>query len=467
MLTREVRRERWYPPAPMKFHQRTRAVVLVLTAALGAALGGCGDSSDAPQAHRRSDDPAVVAAREALDRGRLGEARSLVEEVKNLAGEEAALLEARLAALEGRMFDALALARAAAEASPGDSAPAATLVEMFAWDGRLSEAQNELQAAVAVFGRTPELVRAHGVLGLCTPGGAQSGLEMLLEAQRLDPSLPFMERALGEGHVLAAHAALGTKGVDVAAEHARLALAKLPGDVRAREALADALGAGADLDGAVTLLEALYAEGEPVREKLLNALHNSATATMIEALARPLDDREQIDRRREQLYLRMLDLGAPRSDLGHGAVFLAERAVEHAHRAVDLADAVDVLVRLAASGRGESDLAARIDESRTQVRAELERALALDPHCLMARGVLGELSFDEGDFASAAEVFEGICNEYAGRLDELPLPIHMNAARAWSRAGATDRARDALRAYLAANPSGRWVHETSDLLESL
>jgi hypothetical protein len=43
----------------------------------------------------------------------------------------------------------------------------------------------------------------------------------------------------------------------------------------------------------------------------------------------------------------------------------------------------------------------------------------------------------------------------------------MNAARAWSRAGATDRARDALRAYLAANPSGRWVHETSDLLESL
>jgi tetratricopeptide (TPR) repeat protein len=451
----------------MKVSVRTRVSALFFAAVSCGTLGGCGDSADAAFAHARSTDPAVVAARDALDRVRIGEARSLVDEVKNLAGAEGPLLEARLAALEGRMFDALALARAAAEASPGDSAPAATLVEMYAWDARLSEAQNELQAAVATYGRTPELVRAHGVLGLCTPGGAASGLEMLLEARRMDPTLPFVERALGEGHVLAAHAALGTNSVDAAAEHARHALEFLPGDVRAREALADALGTGADLDGAVEIFEALHAEGQPVREKLLSALHNAATATMIAALALPNEEREAIDDRRERLYLRMLALGAPRSDLGHGAQFLSDRAVEFAHRAVDLADAVDVLVRLAASGRGEDDLSVRIAEGRAKVRTQLERALALDPHCLMARGVLGELRYDEGEFAAAAEIFAGICNEYAGRLDELPLPIHMNAARAWARAGATDRARDALRGYLATNPSGRWVHETSELLESL
>lgn len=428
---------------------------------------GCGGGGGPVAAFERSDDPAVVAAREAIDQRRLAEARALVAEVAAAAGAEAPLLAARLAALEGRTIEALRLVREAAAGAPNDPAPSATLVEIHALGARLPEAQAELEAALAVFGRCPELVRAHGVLGLCTPGGARSGLAMLLEAERADPTLPFVDRSIGEGHLLAAHAALGQSLVDDAAEQARLALERMPGDARAREALADALATGADLDGAAALYEGLDAEGLPVRQKLLNTLHNTATATLVAALTLPPESRSAVDARRERLYLRMLELGASRSDIGHGATFLAERAEARTLEALDLCAALDTLLRLRDEGRAAGDVDERIGATRLRVHDLLDEALRLDPECVMARGVRGEALFDERRYREAAEVFEALARDHAGALDALAVPVHLNAARAWARADAVERARGLLEDYLAQHPTGRWAVETTQMLEQL
>lgn len=83
---------------------------------------------------------------------------------------------------------------------------------------------------------------------------------------------------------------------------------------------------------------------------------------------------------------------------------------------------------LVALGRGERELA----------RAELERALALDPRCVNAIVNLGNLALEAGDVQSAVERFEA-----ALRIDPDFADAHHNLGVAYKRLG---RQRDAVRA---------------------
>ena len=67
-------------------------------------------------------------------------------------------------------------------------------------------------------GLTPELQRAAGVLAIVTPGRTKAGLAMLEEAERLDPGLPFLGRALGQAHLLAAKHAFADGTPELALE---------------------------------------------------------------------------------------------------------------------------------------------------------------------------------------------------------------------------------------------------------
>jgi Flp pilus assembly protein TadD len=462
---------------------RSRALCPVLSSlprwcALAAALllvlpAGCGDGDRAPDlpvsayAGSRSTDPQVVAARAALDHRRLAEARALVDEVALAAGTEEPLLRARLADMDGDLFEAVRLLRQAALERPGDPRPAAALVEIFAWRGRLDDAEAELDAARAAHGRVPELVRAHGVLGICTPGGARSGLELLLEAQRADPTLPFVARALGAAFLLASQSALRDGDVARAVDAARQAVEHAPEEPRAREALADALATGADLEHAVDLYESLFAEGLDVRVKLTGTLRAAATAAMVAALELDAAGRERTDADRERWYLRMCELGVARADLGQGRAFLQARARASVDGAFDALDSVATREGLIAKGYPAAELERLNVESRAVAAAAIERALVLDPHSFSARGLKGEMLLEQQRFTDAAVVFEGLCAEVGDRVDELPLALHIKAAEAWLGAGDTQRARDALLAYLAANPSGLWEDETHALLATI
>lgn len=444
--------------------------ILALALALPASCGNGAESSDlavSAYAGSRSTEPQVVAARDALDHRRLAEARALVDEVALAAGTEEPLLRARLADMEGELFEAVRLLRQAALQRPGDPRPAAALVEIFAWRGRLDDAQTELDTARAAHGRVPELVRAHGVLGICTPGGARSGLELLLEAQRADATLPFIERALGAAFLLASQSALRAGDVATSEDAARMALAHTPDEARVREALADVLGTGVDLERAVELYEDLLAEGLDVRVKLTGALRAAATAAMVAALELDAAQRELNDAARERWYLRMCELGVARADLGQGRAFLQARARVAVDAAFDALDSVATREGLIAKGYPAAELERLNVETRAVAADALERALVLDPHSFSARGLKGEMLLEQQHFSDAAVVFEGLCMEMGDRIDDLPLALHIKAAEAWLGAGDSERARDALLAYLAANPSGLWEEETHALLGTI
>ncbi|MEZ5979264.1 MAG: hypothetical protein R3F34_13715 [Planctomycetota bacterium] len=429
------------------------AAALVLSLSLLEACGdGGGSTARSAGSFQRNDSTELVELRDAIDHLRLAEARTLIDQVGPSSGPEEPLLRARLAALGGDTFEALRLVRGAREANPNDPRPAATLVEILAWNGKLTEASQELEAARAVHGRTPELVRAHGVIGICTQGGSRSGLQLLEEAERADPALPFLGRALGEAHLLAANAAMNEGRTDDAVTHARASLDRLPGDERARETLADALATGIDFDRAVELYEELLAENvAEVQPKLVNALKNAATAAMLTSSVANAEARERIDAERESDYLRMRELGVRQGDLGIGTSFLARRAGDAIDEALSLLDSIAALERLRSRGLAGDDVEQSLVESRAKVDTLVSRALHLDPTSLKARVVRAELLFDHDEFAQAAQILQDICNENAEDLDALEVPIHLNAARAWFRAEQPDRARRVLRDYLAAS----------------
>jgi|GEM_PF-1315352 len=456
--------------------RRLRRFAALALLSLLAAAPACGDGADGPGpsawAAERSADPAVVDARRALDLRRPAQARPLVEEVAVAAGTEAGLLRARLLDLDGDLFGALRLLRQAQAERPGDPRPAAALVEILAWRGRLDEARTEFDAAVAAHGRTPELVRAHGVLGICTPGGAASGLELLLEAERADPELPFMDRALAAAFQLASQTALAAGDGAAALEFAERAYERHPADERVRECLADALAAGVDLSRAVQMYEALLAEGLPVEAKLTQALRGAATAAMLAVTGlQDADARELVNTKRERWYLRMVELGVARADLGYGLVFLEERADALANEAIELLDSIEALHRIhartEAGSRSRADLEEKIAASSEKALGFVERALVLDPHSFKARALRAEIHMDAEQFTAAAQLFEGLCIEAGEAIDQLPLPVHIRASQAWQLAGDGERARDALLSYLATNPSGVWEQMTHAELEAL
>lgn len=385
----------------------------------------------------RSADPRAVQARAALDGGRLDLAAALVEQALPLVGEEGPLLRARLHALAGRDFEALAAIEKARRATPSDPRVYATAAELHAAAGRLTEADNEIRRGVEVAGVSPELVRARGVHLICTPGQARHGLALLERALGEDPELPFTARALGQAYLLVARERARAGDPRAALESVRRSLEHDPEDLQARRTEADLLLAVGSWGEAIQRYEALLAEGLPLEAELAVNCKNAGLWAAVKRGDRPLA---------LAYYRRALELGLLREELGHGRVLLEEEA----------------------DGRVEAAVHKLAARDREGALADLEAALADDPERLDAWNYRGHAHHELGQFAEAEDAWERVVTEARLRGVELPDPVHLQLARVQAvDLGRFDQARATLQAYLDLEPTGRWVERTRALLAGL
>jgi hypothetical protein len=449
---------------PRSFAPRLRRLLRSSTLALAAsslavfALAACERSPEAaPPSAPRLADPRAEALWAALERGQVGSARSLLEALGPALGPDQPLAAARLAQAEGDALGALRQVEQAKAAWPGDARVYATACELFAGLGRLDAAQAEFDQGLAQCGRTPELIRAQGILGLSTPGQVELGVRLLESARAADPGLPFVGLALTRGRAVLARLALGEGQGEQARGWLSSGLAEAPDDAELRHIAAQLDLAEKRFPAARAALEALQAEGLPVREDLLLALRADAAEALVAG-----------DRTRNvSAYLRMLELGVPREQLGFGADVLAREADERIQaglEAFELGERLRIDADLDAAVRAEA-IAARVRQFE-KAEASFRSALDFDPDSLEARHRLGEALYRMGDFEAAAREWEAVQllargSEYEGS------GVHLNIARAWRGAGHGDRARRVLEEYLSENPRGDHVEQTEALLQSL
>ena len=93
---------------------------------------------------------------------------------------------------------------------------------------------------------------------------------MLEEAERLDPGLPFLGRALGQAHLLSAKHAFADGTPELALERIERSLAYDPEDFDARRMKGEYLMALKRFDEGLELLEELLAQGMPIGVELGN-----------------------------------------------------------------------------------------------------------------------------------------------------------------------------------------------------
>lgn len=310
--------------------------------ALGLALAACGEpdferdarSASAPEVTapesqvRRDMRPEAVEARRLLDAGEARLARPLVERLVDVLGVEGPLLRARLTFLEGDETAWLTDVEKARNLDPRDPRPYATAAEIWAALDRRLASKEEIERGKAAAGRmTPELDRALALLHLVTPGQAKVGLEILEAARRADGELPFVGRAFGQAHYLAAQRALANDEPELALERLATSLEWDPEDFDARFAEAELrIKVAKDFDGGLESMERLLEDGMPVHEEVGKF---SWSAGLI----------EQVQQRPEkalQRYLRARELGYPGVDQGTSHQFLQARADTRVREAIRL-----------------------------------------------------------------------------------------------------------------------------------
>ncbi|MAF66138.1 MAG: hypothetical protein CMJ84_10845 [Planctomycetes bacterium] len=427
---------------------------LVGAALLGVACGGGGDADGrdgpptvrtgaaaAPVAStRRSDDPRAVELRELLEFGHLARARALLAVGLEGLGLEGELLRARAAALAG---DATTLARrieAARALNADDPRVYATAAELHAAAGRFETAGSELERGRRACGPTAELLRAQGVVLLCQDGGAAAGLRLLEQALAVDPTLPFTARARSQAHLLLGREAFATQAPSVALDHALRAVLFDPEEIDARRFLADVRGARGELEEALAILEELVAEGRPLEGELAMLCRRAALASIVRGAREPGARERGLD-----LFVRARDLGLSAAELGSGAAILAG----------------------AAAVAEEEGLEAYEGGDRVLAAERFERALRLDPERLAARNHLAVVLFRAEDFAGAARHWATVLEQARSAGVELPEPVHLNLARALSRAGDAAGAREVLTAALERAPEGPWAEDSRRALRAI
>lgn len=293
-------------------------------AACGSDRGGEDDTSaqagvSASSRERRDMRPEAVEARRLLDMGRADLARPLVESLVDQLPVEGKLLRARLSFLEGDAVAWLTDVEAARAEDPSDPRPYATAIEIYAAMDRRIAAKEELERGIAaVGGLTPELQRAAGVLAIVTPTRTKAGLAMLEEAERLDPGLPFLGRALGQAHLLSAKHAFADGTPELALERIERSLAYDPEDYDARRMKGEYLMALKRFDEGLELLEELFAQGMPIGVELGNfhwtaGTYNNVVGNVLAA---------------RRHFLRARELGEPKVEQRSAKRFLDEQAEE-------------------------------------------------------------------------------------------------------------------------------------------
>ena len=427
-----------------RFTRTHRVFWLLVLAACGSQSGETqgGPEAGATEpvaalAPARSDDPRVVQAREALDLGRADLARALVPQAVAVAGSEGPLLEARLAALTGDHLAALAhLARARREA-PEDPRVYATAAEIHAARGNLEEADTEIKRGVEAGGATaPELARARGVHLICSPGQARHGLALLLRARELDADLPYLDRPLGQAHMLVAKEQIGAGDLVAAQKSVSQSLAHDPEDLDTRRLEVEVLMGLGEWGKGIASMEALLLEGLPLEAELAGYCKNAAFWAVTHG-------QKELGVKH---YLRALQLGFPRAELGHGLGVLSAEADELAGRGVESLNA------------GEESAA----------RELLDRALVCDPDSLLANNFLGNLHHGAGDIEGAVSCWIRVVDRARSEALELPEPVHIKLAQAQGLGlGDFEKARETLEAYLVLEPAGRWVEQTRKLIADL
>ncbi len=438
-------------------------VLVLLAGLLPAATLGCGsEPSEAPSgfegpaASSRSTDPRAVLARSAIETGRPAAAASLVQGLGDSLGAEAGCLLARIAWLEGDLVEARRQVEAVREEFPGDPRSFATGAEIYAALGQAAASQREIDRGLELCGRGPELVRALGVLAVSTPGQAALGLQLLEEARRGDPELPFCEVPLSRGYLMVAREHLGRAEDDAAEADVQRSLELVPGDPDAREALAEVRLSQHRFEEARALYEELLAEGFAVREPLLEATRLTATEAMLAG-----DRGEQV-----ACYVRMRELGVAMDDLGFGQTVLRQEADTLTQRAAEAFDLADRLRTDAGAEAGVREEMAHLRVRELELAEELLiSAIGFDPTSPEAHHRLGETYFALGSYDRAAREWQAV-SDLAPREGQ-KIGVHLNIARAWHQFGDASRARSACEAYLTESPSGEWVEETEELLSRL
>lgn len=352
------------------------------------------------------------------------------------AGVEAPLLRARALALDPKgTLEALRLVQTVRDAAPKNPEVFATAAEIYASRGSFESGWEEVERGLAACGEAAELSRARGVLWISREKGAKKGLEHLERARAIDPDLPFMERALGQAHLLVGKMEAQAGAKAKAVEHARASLSFDPTDLDARRFLADAYADTLDFEAAIAVLEGLVQEGRPLSAELASMHKKAGMGALLEHdRARALDH-----------FVAARDLGLAGVELGSGAALLDSEA------------------RLST----DKGLAALDRHDLAEAEAEFRAALRFDPAMIAPRNHLAVALYGRGQFGEAASLWRGVLAAARAEGIELPDPVHLNLAQALKSAGDLGAARGVLDEYLALEPSGAWRERTLAMRNSL
>jgi Tfp pilus assembly protein PilF len=440
--------------------QPTSRIFLLLPLALAACsdssepAGGDASTSSAQanaQKHRvqREEAAEVRELRRHIDLGRTDEALPLLGIWGARLGIEAELLEARLHTLVGNDTEAVRAIERARAIDTQDPRVSATMIEISSAVGHLETARAELDRAISTLGSSAELLRAQGVMELYSAGGARRGVSRIESALRLDPDLPFVERALAQGYLLLAKEALAAGRPTAALEAAQHSLSYDPQEIETRRVLADILASGSRLEEAILVITELVDEGEPLQGELASLHKKAGIATLIPVPGETDDDRETRRSRALEHLVTAREYGLTDEELASGTRILVDEA--------------DRLAERGSRAYREDDL--------DLARDSFERALRYDPDHLSARNHYAVVLYRLEDYAEAARQWREVMVVMEGEGIVPPEPIHLNLAQAQVQDGDRDGARGTLERWLERNESNAdyadYIERTREVLAQL
>ena len=373
--------------------------------------------------------------RSAIDFGDLGAARALLEQYQEALGFEAELLFARLLTAEGADFDAQRAIERARRAAPDDVRVPGTASEMHSAHGRTQSALEEIKRAYELGGARPEIHRAHAAHLLSLPGRAKEGLRHLEQARELDPTLPFLDRATGQAHLLLAKERLASNDLNEAMKAVELAYQYDPEEFETRRLLSDVLVAQKRIEDALLVMKELHADGYPVLGELASLEKRAAFVKLLS------DEREAA----LDLFCMARSHGLSLEELGSGAQMLLDAAMNAVSEGVHAYES------------GELELA----------RDRFERAVELDPELLIAHNHLGVVCYQLEDDGGAVSHWRKVWEVALEEGLELPEPVEINLARAMLRSGAAEAAREVLQESLKAAPRGLHAESVQRYLDAI
>ena len=371
----------------------------------------------------------------AIEFGGLDYARTILELHLEELGVEAELLSARLLTAEGEDLEAQQAIERARRAAPDDVRVPGTSCELHSAHGRSESALEELRRAHELGGAAAEVHRARGVYMLSQSGRAAEGLGHLEQARDADPSLPFLDRAMAQAHLLLSKEHMVSNDLTAALLAVESSLHHDPGEFETRRLLADVLLAQKRVEDALVVLEELHAEGHPIVGELATMEKRAALVKLVRG-----EREDALD-----LFCSARTHGLGEAELGSGAQILVEAALKEVAGGVEAYD------------RGELESA----------RGRFERAVELDPDLLTGHNHLGVVCYRLGDDEAAIRHWQKVWDVALSEGIDLPEPVVVNLARAMVRAGESETAEALLRESLAASPEGPHAAAVRSFLESI